>query len=116
SGWSARAASMLMGDFGIYFLAQLCVVTAGLGVYRLARILSLSPRKAFLSVLTLDLVFYYQFASVEYNVNVLQMPFWAWGWYFGIHASSKKRLASWLGLGACVALGALTKYIAVFLL
>ncbi len=116
SGWTARAAAMIAGDFGIYFFAQLCVVTAGLGIYRLARLLNLDQPSAFLSVLTLDLVYFYSFAAVEYNVNILQMPLWAWGWYFGMHAAEKKKMASWIGLGICVALGALTKYIAVFLL
>ena len=116
SGWTAYASSLIAGDFGVYFFAQLCVVSAGLGIYRLARLLGLDSKEAFLSVLVLDLIFYYQYAAVEYNVNILQMPFWAWGWFFGIDAVKNKRFASWLGLGVCIALGALTKYIAVFLL
>jgi len=116
SGWTAYASSLIAGDLGVYFLAQLCVVSAGLGIYRLARLLGLDSKAAFLSVLALDLIFYYQYAAVEYNVNVLQMPFWAWGWFFGIDAVKNKRFASWIGLGCCIALGALTKYIAVFLL
>ncbi|MBT8043085.1 MAG: glycosyltransferase family 39 protein, partial [Pontiella sp.] len=64
----------------------------------------------------LDLLFYYQYGAVEFNVNILQMPFWAWGWFFGLDALQNKRYASWLGLGACIGLGALTKYIAVFML
>lgn len=116
SGWMAYASSLIAGDLGVYFLAQLCVVSAGVGIYRLARLLGLNSKAAFLSVLTLDLVFYYQYAAVEFNVNVLQMPFWAWGWFFGMNAVKNKRFASWLGLGCCIALGALTKYIAIFLL
>ncbi len=116
SGWTAHAAALLAGDLGIYFLAQLCVVTAGIGIYRLARLLTLSTKEAFLAVLSLDLLFYYQYAAVEFNVNILQMPFWAWGWFFGLNALQNKRYASWLGLGACIAMGALTKYIAVFML
>ncbi len=116
SGWAAHAAALLAGDLGIYCLAQLCVVTAGLGIYRLARLLTLDTKAAFLAVLSLDLLFYYQYAAVEFNVNILQMPFWAWGWFFGLDALQNKRYASWLGLGVCIGLGALTKYIAVFML
>lgn len=116
SGWTARAAATLFGDLGIYLFAQLCVVTAGMGIYRLARVLGLDRQVSLLSVLALDLLFFYSYGAVEYNVNVLQMPFWAWGWYFGIHAVEKRKLSSWVGLGVCVAFGALTKYLAVFLL
>jgi 4-amino-4-deoxy-L-arabinose transferase-like glycosyltransferase len=116
SAWVAELFSDLFGDGGIYFVSQLCIVTAGLGIYKLGRLFRLSTRQAVLSVILIDTIFFYQYGSVEFNVNILQLPFWAWGWYFGINAVQNKRFLSWVGLGACVALGALTKYIAVFLL
>lgn len=116
SAWAAELFTNLLGDGGLYLLSQLCVVLAGLGIYRLGRQLKLSGPQALMAVLLLDTIYYYQYISVEFNVNYLQMPFWAWGWVCGIDAIQKKRFASWIGLGACVALAALTKYIAVFLL
>jgi len=116
SAWTPELFTDLMGDAGLYLLSQLCIIVAGLGIYRLGRLLKLSGTQALMAVLLLDTIYYYQFISVEFNVNYMQLPFWAWGWYFGIHAVQHKRFVSWLGLGACIALGALTKYIAVFLL
>ncbi|NNJ71465.1 MAG: glycosyltransferase family 39 protein, partial [Kiritimatiellales bacterium] len=116
SAWAAELFTNLLDDGGLYLLSQLCIVVAGLGIYRLGRLLSLSGKQALYAVLLLDTVYYYQFISVEFNVNYMQLPFWAWGWYFGIDAVQNKRRISWLGLGVCVALGALTKYIAVFML
>ncbi|MBN2162012.1 MAG: glycosyltransferase family 39 protein [Pontiellaceae bacterium] len=116
SAWTPELMTDLMGDGGLYLLSQLCVVIAGLGIYRLGRRLNLSARQSLVAVLLLDTIYYYQFISVEFNVNILQMPLWAWGWYFGIDAVSRKKYGSWIGLGICIALGALTKYIAVFLL
>jgi hypothetical protein len=116
SAWMSELFTDLMGDAGLYLLSQLCIVLAGLGIYRLGRLLKLSAKQAILAVLLLDTIYYYQFISVEFNVNILQMPFWAWGWVFGIDAAQNKRFAPWLGLGVCIALGALTKYIAVFML
>lgn len=116
SAWTPELFTDLMGDAGLYLLSQLCVVLAGLGIYRLGRLLKLPAKQALIAVLLLDTIYYYQFISVEFNVNILQMPFWAWGWYFGIDAVQNRRFGSWLGLGICIALGALTKYIAVFLL
>lgn len=116
SAWAAELFTNLLGDGGLYLLSQLCIVTAGLGIYRLGRLLRLTAAQALIAVLLLDTVYYYQYISVEFNVNYLQMPFWAWGWVCGIDAIQNKRFGSWLGLGLCVALGALTKYIAVFML
>lgn len=116
SAWAAELFFRMAGDGGVYALSQLCIITAGLGIYRLGRLLNLSARQAVMAVLLLDTIYYYQYISVEFNVNYLQMPFWAWGWYFGIHALEKRKIASWIGLGICVALGALTKYLAVFML
>ena len=116
SGWAAELFGSHLGDAGLYILSQLCIITAGLGIYRLGRLLKLSAEQALMAVLLLDTIYFYQFISVEFNTNYLQMPFWAWGWYFGLHAVQNKKLSSWLGLGVCVALGALTKYTSVFMM
>jgi hypothetical protein len=116
SAWTPEIFTNLLGDSGLYLLSQLCIVVAGLGIYRLGRLLKLTGKQALVAVLLLDTIYYYQFISVEFNVNYMQLPFWAWGWYFGINAVENKRFSSWLGLGGCIALGALTKYIAVFML
>ena len=116
SGWLAELFAEGFGDAGIYLLSQICVVTAGLGIYSLGRLLGASAKQAVIAVLLLDTLYFCQFISVEFNVNIVQMPFWAWGWFFGMHALLKRRMASWVGLGVCVALAALCKYIGVFLL
>ncbi len=116
SAWTPELMSDVMGDAGVYLLSQVCIVLAGIGIYRLGRLLKLTKKQSLVAVLLLDTIYYYQFISVEFNVNILQMPFWAWAWYFGMDAVENRRMRSWLGLGICVALGALTKYIAVFLL
>ena len=116
SAWAPELFTNLLGDSGLYLLSQICVVLAGIGIYKLGRLFKLNARQCIFAVLLLDTIYYYQFISVEYNVNIMQMPLWAWGWFFGIDAIQNKRFVSWIGLGACIALGALTKYIAVFML
>ena len=100
SAWMPELFTVLMGDAGLYLLSQLCIVLAGLGIYRLGRLLKLTARQAMVAILLLDTIYYYQFISVEFNVNIMQLPFWAWAWYFGIDAVQNKRFGSWLGLGA----------------
>ena len=116
SGWMAELFSERMGDAGVYLLSQLCVVSAGWGIFRLGLLLKLDVMQSVLAVLLLECVHFYTYSSVEFNVNILQLPFWAWGWYLGIQALKDNKMRSWVGLGICVGLGALTKYIAVFLL
>ncbi len=117
SAWAAEIFSVAFGDAGIYLLSQLCILTAGLVIYRLARqFFNLTGKQALMAVILLDSLYFYQFISFEFNVNYLQMPFWAGAWYCGLDAIRNKRFVSWIGLGVCVALGALTKYLAVFML
>ncbi len=116
SAWAAQLFAMALGDAGVYLLSQLCIISAGLGIYALGKLLKLSTLQSLLAVLLLDTIYFYQFISVEFNVNYLQLPFWAWGWYFGIRGSLQKNPINWIALGVCVGLGALTKYIAVLLL
>tara|TARA_A100001015_G_C15022100_1_gene728536 strand:- start:305 stop:1807 length:1503 start_codon:yes stop_codon:yes gene_type:complete len=116
SGWMAELFSERMGDAGVYLLSQLCVVLAGWGIYHLALLLKLDAVRAVLAVLLLECIYFYTYSSVEFNVNILQLPFWSWAWFFAIHALRNDKMLSWIGLGVCVGLGALTKYIAVFLL
>jgi 4-amino-4-deoxy-L-arabinose transferase-like glycosyltransferase len=117
SAWAAELFSSAFGDAGIYMLSQLCIITAGLGIYRIARqFFNLTEKQSILAVLLLDTLYFNQFISFEFNVNYLQMPFWAWAWYCGFAAVQYRRMPYWIGLGACVTMGALTKYIAVFML
>lgn len=116
SGWLAYIFASGLGDFGVYFLSQLCVVVAGLGVFRVARYLKMTEVQSVLAVIVLECISFYNYSSVEFNVNILQLPFWTWGWFFGMDALDNKKMRSWIALGLCVGLGALAKYVAVFLL
>ncbi len=115
SAWAAEIFGYLPGDWGLYLLSQLCIVGAGLGVWKLGRDFGLSKESCLLGVILLDALYFYQYASPEFNVNYLQLPFWAWGWWAGFRGVKTGRIFYWVGLGLMVGLGALTKYLAVFL-
>ena len=69
-----------------------------------------------LSVLLLSGIYFYNFSTPEFNVNVSQLPFWALCVYFfwkGINANKK---IDWALFGIFSALGVLSKYIFIYLL
>ena len=115
SAWAAEVFGTGFGDWGLYFLSQLCVVLAGLGVWMLGTELGVRRPACLLGVILLDAVYYYQYATPEFNVNILQIPFWSWGWWAGFRAVRTGSWLGWIGLGLAVGLGALAKYLAVLL-
>jgi len=99
-----------------HFLAsQISIVIAFWAVWQMGRRL-VSERMALVAVMLLEGIVYYNFTSVEFNPNVLQLPFWALiGLYF--HRSIKDgRLSDWALLGLFSACGLYTKYSTALLL
>lgn len=112
SGWLAEAAAVVGGgDWALYFLSQLCVCLAFVGVYKLCEEV-MGPRKALMATLLMQGVTYHQFTSPEFNVNVAQLPCWAWAYYFFWRALKQNKLWHWAMIGVCVGLGILSKYLA----
>ena len=115
SAWAAEIFGNVLGDWGLYFLSQLCIVIGGWGIWKLGRDFGLSRSVCLLGLILLDAIYFYQYASPEFNVNYIQLPFWAWGWWAGFRGVSTGRWYYWVGLGMAVGLGALGKYLAVVL-
>lgn len=100
--------------FGYFLLAQLTILTAMLGVYYSARLLT-DPTRACLATLALSMIYYFNVTSLEFNPNTLQLATWAWVGYFFIRSLQTNHWRDWLGLGILLALAAYTKYFSVLL-
>src|SRR5260221_354123 len=92
-----------------YLFSQLAVVACFAIVWRLARQI-VDEQRAWLSVLALECIAYYNGLSTNFNPNVLQLPLWAAIVYFCWKATQSQRWSSWIGLGTFAGLGLLTKY------
>lgn len=114
SAWAAEVFGYL-GDWGLYFLSQLCIVLGGLGIWLLGGEFGLPKWCRAVGLVLLDAIYFYQYISPEFNVNYLQLPFWSFGWWFAFVAARRESWLMWTALGVCVGLGALTKYFAVVL-
>ena len=71
-----------------------------------------------ISVLLLEGIYFYNFTTPEFNVNVCQLPFWALCVYYSWKLFDKKEITFkdcfWLGVFA--AIGFLSKYLFIYLL
>lgn len=116
SAWAAEAFVLIFGDFGNYLLSQLCIIAAAVGLWKVGGEFALTRTQKVASLLLLETVLYYNYTSPEFNVNLIQLPFWSFGWLYGLRAAKSGAMLQWLGLGVCVGLAALGKYLGIFLL
>ncbi len=106
-----------LGDkrlWGAYLASQIAIGACFWAVWRFARDF-LEPPHALLSVLLLEGVYYYNFRSIEFNHDVLLLPFWSWTTLLLWQALNSGNRCYWLLCGVMIGLGLLTKY-AIFLL
>jgi len=105
-------------DWAYYLLSQIFVVIAFVVVFKFAEELFKNKTLSLISVLLLEGIYFYNFTTPEFNVNVCQLPFWAlcvhYAWkLFDKHDLNVKD-CFWLGLFA--AIGFLSKYLFIYLL
>jgi len=102
-------------DWAQYLLAQVSVGIAFIAMWFLARNY-VTPVKALISVLLLEGVYYYGYASPEFNANVVLLPVWALAMLAFYKSVKTGQLHWWVLLGIMAALGMLGKYFTAFLL
>ena len=69
-------------DWAYYFLSQLFVISAFFAVYSFSKDFFQNEYFSLLSVFLLEGIYFYNFTTPEFNVNVSQLPFWALVVYF----------------------------------
>src|SRR5262245_58882772 len=119
----ARVASGTNGVWALYFLGQLCVVTAFWAVWRLGLEVA-DPAVALAAVLALEATGRYTWMTFEFNHSLVDLPFFALTALFLYRALTDGRLRWWLAVGVSFGGGLMAKYtillqgatIAVFLL
>lgn len=116
-GWLAYATSWLFGHlvWPIYTLSQICILVTFWAIWRLALLLTLSNLQALVSVFLLEGIFYYNFATPEFNDNVLQCPLWALSISFFYSAITTQRTRDWILTGMWAGLAMMAKYYTVML-
>jgi len=105
-------------DWAYYLLSQTFVVISFIVVFKFAEKLFKNKTLSLISVLLLEGIYFYNFTTPEFNVNVCQLPFWALCVYYSWKLFDKQEVSLkdcfWLGVFAAV--GFLSKYLFIYLL
>ena len=105
-------------DWAYYFLSSLFVVISFYFVFKFANEILQNKFLSLFSVLILEAIYFYNFTTPEFNVNVCQLPFWSLVVYFSwkIYSAKEIKLLDCFLIGLFGAVGFLSKYLFFYLL
>ena len=105
-------------DWSFYFLSQIFVIISFYFVFKLSEEILNDVKLSFISVLLLEGIYFYNFTTPEFNVNVAQLPFWSLTVYFTwkIYKQKEPNVYDLCLLGFFAAAGFLSKYLFLYLL
>ncbi len=105
-------------DWAYYLLSQLFIVFSFFFVFKFSREILNNEILALFSVFLLEGIYFYNFTTPEFNVNVCQIPFWTLTVYFSWKVFNQKvpTFKDCALVGLFAAGGFLSKYLFVYLL
>ena len=105
-------------DWAYYLLSQIFVITTFYIVFLISNEILRNKNLSIFSVLSLVGIYFYNFTTPEFNVNICQLPFWAltvlYSWK--IYNNKKLNLKDSILLGVFAVAGFLSKYLFIYLL
>jgi 4-amino-4-deoxy-L-arabinose transferase-like glycosyltransferase len=103
-------------DWSYYLLSQICVIIAFIFVWKFSEEIFDDKIYSLISLFLLEGIYFYNFTTPEFNVNVCQLPFWALTVYYFWKSLNNNKKKDWLLFGIFSALGFLSKYLFIYLL
>ena len=105
-------------DWAFYLLSQIFVAISFYTVFKLSYEFLNNLKLSIISVLLLESIFFYNFTSPEFNVNVSQLPFWALTVYFTwkVLKKNEPNVLDLVLIGIFAAVGFYCKYLFLYLL
>ena len=105
-------------DWAYYLLSQIFVITTFYIVFLISNEILRNKNLSIFSVLSLVGIYFYNFTTPEFNVNICQLPFWAltvlYSWK--IYNNKKLNPKDSILLGVFAVAGFLSKYLFIYLL
>ena len=118
SAFSVEIFYQLFGnqDWAYYLLSQIFVISAFFIVWIFSKEFFQNQNLCLISILLLEGIYFYNFTTPEFNVNVCQLPFWALSVLYAWKGFKNNKTIDWLLFGLFAALGVLSKYLFIYLL
>ena len=105
-------------DWAYYLLSQIFVIISFYYVFKFSKEIIKNDLLGLISVLLVEAIYFYNFTTPEFNVNVCQLPFWSLTVYFSwkIFSNKEIKFIDCFLVGLFAAFGFLSKYLFVYLL
>jgi 4-amino-4-deoxy-L-arabinose transferase-like glycosyltransferase len=105
-------------DWAYYLLSQIFVCIAFIYVFKFANEIFNNLLLSLISVLLLESIYFYNFTTPEFNVNVCQLPFWSLAVFYSWRIFNQKEInvKDCILIGFFGAIGFLSKYLFIYLL
>tara|TARA_B100001250_G_scaffold103309_1_gene87098 strand:- start:122 stop:1459 length:1338 start_codon:yes stop_codon:yes gene_type:complete len=102
-------------DWAYYLLSQICVIISFFVVFKFSEYFFKKKVYCLLSVFLLEGIYFYNFTTPEFNVNVCLMPFWALTVLYFWKGFKDNKIIDWLLVGLFSGFGFLSKYLFIYL-
>ena len=105
-------------DWVYYLLSQIFVIISFYFVFRFSNEIFNNNKLGLISVLLIEAIYFYNFTTPEFNVNVCQLPFWSLTVYYSwrIYNGKELKFSDFFLVGLFAAFGFLSKYLFIYLL
>ena len=105
-------------DWVYYLLSQIFVIISFYYVFKFSNEIFNNKLLGLISVLLIEAIYFYNFTTPEFNVNVCQLPFWSLTVYYSwkIYSSKEIKFLDCFLVGLFAAFGFLSKYLFLYLL
>ena len=102
-------------DWAYYLLSQICVIFSFFIVFKFSEDFFENKELCLLSVLLLEGIYFFNFTTPEFNVNVSLMPFWSLTVFYLWKGIKHNKIIDWLLLGLFAGFAFLSKYLFIYL-
>ena len=105
-------------DWAYYLLSQIFIIFSFFVIFQFSKEILNNEILALISVLLLEGIYFYNFTTPEFNVNVCQIPFWVLTVYYSWKIYNQKipKLKDCVIVGIFAVGGFLSKYLFIYLL
>ena len=105
-------------DWAYYLLSQIFVLISFYYVFKFSKEIFNNDLLGLISLLLIEAIYFYNFTTPEFNVNVCQLPFWSLTVYFSwkIYNNKEIKFTDCFLVGLFAAFGFLSKYLFIYLL